>query len=76
MKVLELKRDDCAKFLREIADDNPSLEGVIVLGIYKDGTQMIRTSSMSHYEKCFLLAFFQAWLGSWFSFEGWQNDRS
>jgi uncharacterized membrane protein YeiH len=39
---------------------------VMILAIAKDGTQVIRSSAMSHYEKCFLVTFMNAWATSWF----------
>ena len=43
------------------------LDGVVVLGLKRDGTQVLLTSNFSAMGKALLLAFFQAWMTRWFS---------
>lgn len=46
--------------------ENGQTEAVIIIRLMKDGSQKIDTSFMNHYEKCFLKAFFDAWIFRWF----------
>lgn len=54
--------------MREILQDMQSkpTRGVIVIRLFEDGTQQIDSSYMSHYEKCFLKAFFDSYIMKWF----------
>lgn len=65
LRLVEQKSDirETLEPLVSIAD---SMDGVMVLGINKDGTQFLVSSTMSHYQKCFLLAFHQAVNQRWF----------
>jgi hypothetical protein len=48
------------------ADD---LQGVVILGLKRDTSQVMFTSKFSVMGKALLLAFFQAWMTKWFHFE-------
>lgn len=65
---LELKTD-----VRETLEDAlkwcDGLEVVMLVAISKDGSQILRTSTMSGQQKAFLVAFMNAWLSNWFSLE-------
>lgn len=65
LKLAEYKtdvRDTLEKAIKECDD----LQSVMILGLAKDGRQMLTTSTMSSVEKTFLLAFANAWMAKWF----------
>lgn len=65
---LEIKTD-VKDTLKEVLDMSDSLSGVIVLGLTKESTQILRTSTMSAMEKSFLASFLNAWMTKWFELE-------
>ena len=65
---LEMK-NDVKDILKEINDMSDSLASVIVLGLTKESTQILRTSTMSAMEKSFLASFLNAWMSKWFQLE-------
>lgn len=50
-----------------------SFEGVMLVGLNKDGSQFMMSSTMSAMKKCFLISFVQSWLLTWFKH---QHDES
>lgn len=72
MKVIEMKKDaEIIEVLEDVKSQAGNLKCIVVLGLYHDTSQMLRTSNSSAIEKSFLLAFFQAWMAKWFNlFEG------
>lgn len=60
---------DVAETLQKVLDEKGSLQAVIVVGLYKDGSPMLRTSTISGYQKAFLTLFLNAWMVKWFKLE-------
>jgi hypothetical protein len=58
---------DVKEVLEEGLKFADQMDGVIVLGLHKDGSSLMRSSNMSMYEKMFLKAFFESWASSWFN---------
>lgn len=52
--------------LQDVLDQSDQLDCVVVLGIYKDQSQLLRTSNASAEQKSFLFCFYQAWMTKWF----------
>lgn len=70
MKVLRFKNEsDVKKTLEEVINQSDNLECVVVLGLYNDGSQMLRTSNCSAMQKAFIHSFFSAWLVKWFQLD-------
>jgi len=69
---LEIKSQisDVNDILKECLDMSDGLQSVIVLGLFKDSSQMLRTSTMSAMEKAFLAQFLNAWMTQWFRLDG------
>lgn len=63
-KVIEI--NDAKKLLKERAQADTQLRGVLVLEYRSDGTQMYYSSTMSQEEKCFMKCFFDAVTNRWF----------
>ncbi len=55
--------------LELILKDAENIECVVILGLRKNGQQMIQTSDSTAYQKSFVLNFFQAWMLRYFNFE-------
>jgi hypothetical protein len=65
--IREIKREtDVKETIEEVVSFADQLDGVILLYLYKDGSQGMRTSTLSGHQKSFLFAFFQAWMVKWF----------
>jgi len=60
---------DAKKLLQERADSSLDLKGVIIIELYKDGSQQLLTSTFSMAEKCLLKCFFDSWIYEWFNSE-------
>ena len=67
--LYEIKEaSDVSEVLSAATANSGEMEGVVVICLYKDGSQGLWTSSMNHHRKCFLAAFFTAWTTDWFKF--------
>ena len=64
------KAAEIKEVLAEVGEMAESLDCVIVLGLFKDSSQLLRTTSISGMEKAFLCQFFSAWMNNWFEFSG------
>jgi hypothetical protein len=67
MKLIEPFKPDVKEALKKILKEHDQFVGVIVLGLYKDGTQYCLSSSMTHSQKCFLKCFFDGFILDWFN---------
>lgn len=65
LTVLEHK-SDVREALQLMLQEADKLEGVMILGLTKEGGQMMQTSTMSGYQKGFLIQFATAWMSKWF----------
>lgn len=68
MKVLEFRQNtDVRETLQYSLSQADELDGVIVLKLYKDGSPGIDGSTMSGYQKAYLVSFLQSWFfTTWF----------
>lgn len=67
MEVIEFdQKKKIKETIEDVLKESDSLQCIVVLGLYKDSSQMLRTSHSSAMEKSFLLAFFHAWMNKWF----------
>jgi hypothetical protein len=67
VKVIEFEQKSDVKDALELTlKEAPDLDCVLILGICKDGSQLLRSSTMSAMEKSFLCAFLNAWMTKWF----------
>lgn len=64
MNVVDIKprNEEVKETLKKVMDENPSLEAVVIIGIYKDGSQLLQTSQCNAHEKAFMCQFFNAWM--------------
>jgi hypothetical protein len=66
----ELKIESDAKpLLIERGESVDAIDLVIILELHRDGTQHLYASSGTMHQKAFLKAFFDSWMGKWFSHE-------
>lgn len=68
IRVLEHKTD-VFETLSEAIKFEKELDGVIVIGLLKDGSQMMRSSTMNAMQKSFLVQFLNSWMNRWFAFD-------
>lgn len=57
---------DCKEVISEALEHAEEFDGVIIIGLKKDGTQSLRSSTMSGMQKAFLVSFMNAWMNHWF----------
>lgn len=57
---------DVKETLEEFNKKADDFEAIIIVGLKKDGSQLLETSSCSAYKKFFLLAFANSWMNNWF----------
>jgi len=70
MEIVKIDaKTDVKNVLQECLELSDGLSAVIVLGLFKDSSQMLRTSTMSAMEKAFLAQFLNAWMNQWFKLE-------
>lgn len=62
-------KNDVHEVLANAVEIEKELDGVIVLGLKKDSSQLLLTSTMNAYEKSFLCQFLNAWMCKWFKLE-------
>lgn len=59
--------------VKEILDDAltwaEDMQCIMLVGISKEGNQILRTSTMNGMEKAFCISFMNAYLNAWFSLE-------
>lgn len=68
--LVELKKEeDVKQTLQEALEQADEFEGVVILALTKDGGQILRSSTMSGYQKCFLFSFHQGCVMKWFRLE-------
>lgn len=68
--LIKIEREtDVKQTLEECLELADSLQGVIVIGLTKETSQFIRTSTMNAMEKAFCIQFANAWLNKWFEWE-------
>lgn len=67
-EVFEFDPKMVEEVLAEVFEEADSLKGVMIIGLYKDGSQMLRTSRISGYEKAYLVQFVNAYMASHFVF--------
>jgi hypothetical protein len=66
LRIIEHK-SDVEQTLKDAIDNlAPHLQGVLVIGLGKNGEQYLRSSTMSGIEKAFLCQFLNYWMASWF----------
>ena len=67
LKVVKIdSRSDVKSTLEDAIKMSDDLSSVIVLGLKKDSSQLLLTSTMSGMEKAFLMSFLIAWMTKWF----------
>lgn len=69
VRLLDYPPTDVKEALEAALHHADEIAGVMVICLRKDGSQGLISSSMNQMEKCFLLTFAQAWVGSWFQRE-------
>lgn len=69
-------KTDVAEVLQEVLAEADKYDCIVVVGMLKDRTQVLRTSSCNMLEKSFLLAFFNAWMSRWFEIPQGQPPAS
>lgn len=70
LKVVKIdSRSDVKSTLEDAIKMSDDLSSVIVLGLKKDSSQLLLTSTMSGMEKAFLMSFLNAWMTKWFQLE-------
>jgi hypothetical protein len=65
IRIIESKTD-VAETIANFQADASRFDGVILLGIDKEGAQYLMTSTMSAMQKSFLCQFLNAWMVKWF----------
>lgn len=68
LTVIE-KKTDVKATIEAATEMMDSLDGVMIVGLDKEGRQHLWTSTMSQMEKCFLTAFLNAWATKWFKLD-------
>lgn len=68
-EVFEFDPKGIEEVLNDVMEQKQSLRGIIILGLYDDGSQMLRTSRLSGYEKAYLVQFMNAYMASHFVFQ-------
>lgn len=67
MEVLNFKSGrDIKETLNNIESEIEKLDCVMIVGLYKDGGQILEVSKSSGYEKTFMVQFANAWINNWF----------
>ena len=69
-KLTELKFEtDVKKTIDDALQRSELMQGVIIIGLLKDGSQYLATSTMSGMEKSYLVSFANAYLNDYFNFK-------
>lgn len=70
-KLIQLDplKTDVKEVLADAMEWADGMKCIMVVGINKDGQQVLRTSTMNGYEKAFLVQFLNAYMTQWFNLE-------
>ena len=67
ISILPSSKSDAKEVLEDALKWADGCSAIMIIALNKeDGSQIMRTSTMSGHEKAFMVAFAQAWLTSWF----------
>lgn len=66
VRLLEQPASDIIETLDLVREHADEIAGIIVIGLNKDGTQSLISSSMSQIERCFLISFANSYVHHWF----------
>lgn len=70
MKIIEFEqKSDSKEVVEDALNWVSECKGVMILAIKRDGSQILRTSTMNAMQKSFLCAFLNAWMTKWFQLE-------
>ncbi len=76
MSLVQLQfKTDVRETLNSVQEIAENLDGVIVMGLRKDGQQMLLSSTMNGMQKAFLVGFANAWMASWFGLGNTNDNR-
>lgn len=69
-KIRELKvKTDVKEVVEDCLKWCEGCEAIMIVALDKNGTQILRTSTMSGMQKSFLVSFLNAWMAKWFGLE-------
>ena len=64
---IEPAKTDVKEVLEDALKWSEGMKCIMIIGIDRDGGQVLRTSTISGYEKAFMICFLNAWMADWFS---------